>query len=196
MDQAQTTGILLLAKQGDAGAMNALIARVGPRLLQLIRLRLTPFLRQHLEAEDVLQEVLLKAFQHFPDFEKESSRSFFAWLAIIAGNTIRDLSSFLKTQRRDVRKNRVASGNIEVEKHCRSAISELIIDDEVQGLENALAQLKTEYREVILLRHFEERTFKEIAEITDGTPDGCRMLLGRAMAALTLLMDTKKGKKA
>ncbi len=129
MHQEQTTRILLLAKDGDSSAMNALIARVGPRLLQLIRLRLTPFLRRHLEPEDVLQEVLLKAFQHFPEFEKESSRSFFAWLAIITGNTIRDLASFLKTQRRDVRKNRTASGDITAAKTCRSAISILIIDD-------------------------------------------------------------------
>jgi len=42
------------------------------------------------------------------------------------------------------------------------------------------------YREIILLRKFEELSFKEIGTRLDKSPDACRMLLARAMTAVTL----------
>jgi DNA-directed RNA polymerase specialized sigma24 family protein len=41
---------------------------------------------------------------------------------------------------------------------------------------------------VILLRKFEELSFAEIGERLGKSPDACRMLLARAMTALTLEM--------
>jgi len=40
-----------------------------------------------------------------------------------------------------------------------------------------------------MLRKFEELSFKEIGERLGKSPDACRMLLARAMTALTLAME-------
>ena len=58
----------------------------------------------------------------------------------------------------------------------------------MQHLERALEQLEESHREVILLRKFEELSFAEIGRRMDRKPDACRMLLVRAMTALTLQM--------
>ena len=49
-----------------------------------------------------------------------------------------------------------------------------------------MEQLSPEHREIILLRKFEELGFKDIGERLGKSPDACRMLLARAMTALTL----------
>jgi len=57
-----------------------------------------------------------------------------------------------------------------------------------ERLEQAIESLGEDHRKVILLRHFEELSFPEIAECLGRSPDACRMLLARAMAALTVKM--------
>jgi len=46
--------------------------------------------------------------------------------------------------------------------------------------------LDAPHREVILLRKFEDLSFKEIAARMGRSEDACRMLLARALAALTI----------
>ena len=71
----------------------------------------------------------------------------------------------------------------------RSALSRVILDQQAQRLEDALDSLSPAHREVILLRKFEELSFAEIAERLGKTEDACRMLLARAMTALTVKMS-------
>jgi len=59
-----------------------------------------------------------------------------------------------------------------------------------ERLEQAIESLGEAHREVILLRHFEELSFPEIAERLGGSPDACRMLLPRAMASPTVKMHS------
>ncbi len=72
--------------------------------------------------------------------------------------------------------------------NLRSQTSRLVLDEKMQRLERALESLDDGHREVILLRRFEELSFKEIGERLGKSPDACRMLLARAMTALTLRM--------
>ena len=71
----------------------------------------------------------------------------------------------------------------------RSALSQAIWSEAAARLECALEALKPQHREVIVLRKLEERTFPDIAVRLGKSEDACRMLLARAMAALTLRMS-------
>ena len=185
-DRGRTTQLLRQAHQGQADAINLLYDRIGPRLLALVRLRLDATTARFCEPEDVVQEVLLKAFRQIDSFQKDTSRSFFAWLAIIASNTIHDLRSWHLQQKRDARLTTSTDETpIEVAGTHRSAVSRIIIDENLSRLERALASLKPRYREIILLRRFEERSFSEIGAVMDCKEDAARMLFTRAMAALT-----------
>ncbi len=189
-DRGRTTQLLRQARDGVPHAVDLLYDRIGARLLALVRLRLDATTARYTEPEDVVQEVLLKAFRHIGDFEKDTSRSFFAWLAIIASNTIRDLRAGLLQQKRDARLTTSADQvSMEIADTHRSAVSRIIIDEKLSRLEHALAALKPRHREIILLRRFEERSFPEIGAVMDLKEDAARMLFTRAMAALTRSME-------
>jgi RNA polymerase sigma-70 factor, ECF subfamily len=65
----------------------------------------------------------------------------------------------------------------------------VILDEEARRLEDALDGLSPDHRDVILMRKFEELSFGEIARRTGRSEDACRMLLARAMTALTLRLS-------
>ena len=60
--------------------------------------------------------------------------------------------------------------------------------EEAERLEAALETLSPAHREIILLRKFEELSFAEIGRRLGKSEDACRMLLARAMTALTLTL--------
>ena len=175
------------AKAGSAEAINRLFERVGPRLLALIRLRLGPQLRNHLESGDVLQQTMMQAFQQLPAFKGAAEPSLMAWLGAIANHEIQDQARYVGRQRRDARRN-VALDDVGelVADQVRSAVSRLHFTAMAQRLETALETLTPPHREVILLRRFEELSFAEIGERMGKSPDAARMLYTRAMTALTL----------
>jgi RNA polymerase sigma-70 factor (ECF subfamily) len=187
VDREETTRLLERARAGSAEALDALYGRCAKRLLAVIRLRLGPDLRAHLESRDILQAALLKSFRSIGDLAGSNVSSLMAWLARIAENEIRDQADYHHRQRRDARAavpleevGDVVAGNV------RSLSSRIILDQESARLEAALESLPEHYREVILLRKFEERSWREVAERLGKTEDACRMLLARAMTALTL----------
>ena len=64
----------------------------------------------------------------------------------------------------------------------------MILDERAARLEAALASLSGDHREIILLRKFQDLPFAEIARRLGRSEDACRMLLARAMTALTLAL--------
>jgi RNA polymerase sigma factor (sigma-70 family) len=116
-----------------------------------------------------------------------------AWLARIAENEIRDLADYHQRQRRDARRNVPLSGADKIlAANVRSFSSQLVLEDEALGLERSLESLPEHYRRVIVLRKLEELTWAEIANHLGKSEDACRMLLVRAMAALTLQIEAER----
>src|SRR5258708_9972475 len=68
------------ARQGDAGAFNELIERYQRNIFRLAQ----NITQNREDAEDVLQETFLKAYQHLPEFEGHSK--FYTWIVRIAVN--------------------------------------------------------------------------------------------------------------
>lgn len=189
MDRSESTQLLRSAKAGSGQALNVLFERVAGRLLSLIRLRMGPGLRAHLESQDILQATLVKAFERIETFEQSDTPSLMAWLARIAANEIRDQVDYHRRQRRDAGRVVGVEGGVDrVTVQVRSLVSRLVLDETVQRLERALETLDEHYREIIVLRKLEELSFKEIGERVGKSPDACRMLLARALSALTLRM--------
>jgi len=187
MDRQESAALLRQAKDGKPEALDLLYERVAVRLLAFIRLRLGRTLRSQLESRDILQATLLKSFEHFAQFEQSDTGSLMAWLARIAENEIRDRADFHARQRRDARLEvPLETGQLPVPASMRSVLSELILDERAQQIEAALEGIEPHYREVIVLRSYEELSFREIGARLGKSEDACRMLYARAMAALTL----------
>jgi RNA polymerase sigma-70 factor (ECF subfamily) len=189
-DRTETTALLRRAKGGDAASLDELYRRCGGKLLALIRLRLGKRLRASMESRDVLQACLLKSFQRLDELEAADGPGLMAWLARIAENEIRDQADFVGRQRRDAARTvELDEGTVELASRLRSALSQAILGEEQQALEAALELLSDEHREVIVLRKYEELSFAEIGRRMGRSEDACRMLLARALTALTLAMS-------
>jgi RNA polymerase sigma-70 factor (ECF subfamily) len=192
MDRQETTRLLARAREGSSEALNEVYGRFAGRLLALIRLRLGPGLRSQVESRDVLQATLLKSFERMDQFEGSRGATLMAWLARIAENEIRDLADHHKRQRRDVRRNVPLSGaGGALVDNVRSLSSQVVLEEEMLRLEAGLESLPEHYRQIIVLRKLEELGWAEIAGRLGKSEDACRMLLARAMTALTLAAESE-----
>ncbi len=187
MDRTETTALLHRARNGSPEALEDLYDRLTPRLLGLIRLRMGPGLRAHLESRDILQAALLKSFRHIEDLEKSDAASLMAWLARIAENEIRDQADYQSRQRRDAAREVPMDDALPgLAARMRSVLSGAILTEEMQRLERALESLDASQREVILLRKYEELSFREIGERLSRSEDAARMTFAWAYRDFSL----------
>src|SRR2546422_7795353 len=144
--------------------------------------------RTQADAEDVLQDAVLRAFRSFDRLRPANPR---AWLLRIVRNCCYDLRE---------RHERGAEAALDEETLPPDAASpvlglasespeaRLLRIADGQALEAALRALPPEYREVFLLREVEDLSYKEIAEVA-GVPIGTVMSrLSRARAQLRVLL--------
>ena len=136
-----------------------------------------------------MQATLLKSLEHVADLKADETRSVMAWLARIAEHEIKDCADFHHRQRRDAAREMPLADDAPLPALTRSALSRVILGEQAERLESALESLAPAHREVILLRKFEELSFAEIAQRLGKSEDACRMLLARAMTALTVKMS-------
>lgn len=165
--------------QGDTEAFRLLYERHHQRVFQLCW-RISG--DRH-AAEDLCQDVFLRAYKHLPRFQLQSS--FATWLHRIALN--RALNYCRK------RKNRFVSWDaVTLSKGNRAiAISQepqpddkLEQDETARLLWQTLQELPEKYRTVLILQKFEERSVKEIAELLKETPSSVESRLYRAKVLL------------
>lgn len=188
MDTEDRSSLFAAVRQGSRTALDQVFARYGDRLHALIRLRLGPDLRRRLESRDILQATLLKAFRGFDRFEGAGSRSLMAWMGTIAQAEICDQAKHHGRQKRDNRRETTLATQLPIAGDVRSEVSRLALAEDSRRLEGAIEALSEPHREVILLRSFEELSFREVGERLGKSPDACRMLYARALTALTLEM--------
>jgi RNA polymerase sigma-70 factor (ECF subfamily) len=186
MPSTGTGDLLARARAGIPDAQNLLYERISARLLAYIRLKLGRELRTRCESRDILQAALLKSHQRLGDFRGSDTRSLMAWFAAIAEHEIRDAVDHMHRQRRDAAREAPLDESAPVAAMTRSALSRVILGEEARRLEAAIDSLEADHRTVILMRKFEELSFAEIGRRMGRSEDACRMLLARAMTALTL----------
>jgi RNA polymerase sigma-70 factor (ECF subfamily) len=191
MTRQESTVLLREARQGSQEALGELYARYGTRLMAFIRMRMGRDLRSRVESRDILQATLLKSFQRIAQFEGGDGATLMGWLVRIAENEIRDQVDYQHRQRRDVSAGvPIDAGGLEIAAQVRSALSDAVMKEDAERLGAALEALDPDYREVIVLRKLEELSFRDVAARMGRSEDACRMLLARAMVALTLKLGS------
>jgi len=171
---------------GRPDAVEALYGRVTPRVLAYVRMRMGQSLRARMDSRDILQATLLKSFERLSEFRGTNAPSLMAWLSRIAEREILDRADFHQRARRSPSREAPLSGQDVLEARVTSVLSRMIRDERVERLEAAMEGLSDAHREIILLRKFQDLPFREIAARLGKSEDACRMLLARALAALTL----------
>ncbi len=112
------------------------------------------------DAEDMVQEAYLRAYQYFGSYQGGNSRS---WLLTIVRNTCYTW----------LRQNRSQELSVTLEDEIYTSDSETLDPENVfqhsldhQLVRRALEKLAVEYRELIVLRELEGMAYKEIALMT------------------------------
>lgn len=140
-------------KEGDQLAFSELVKRHQKVLLRVV-LRFTRDLDL---AEDVLQDSFVKAYQKIHQFEGRSS--FKSWLFRIAINTA-------KNKLRSLKKEQVSIDDVQVSKgaEAESALLRAAVE---KKMKEEIDTLPAKQRTALMLRVYEEMSFKEIAQIME-----------------------------
>ena len=155
--------------QNSVPDMQRLINEYGNSLLRMCFL----YLHDIQLAEDAVQETYIKVYRNWKKFKGDSSEK--TWITRIAINTCRSQlrSSYMK--------NLVLSEDIAAEPSYEDKIN----DDTVL---NAVSDLETKYREVILLFYYQELKVKEIAGILGISESAVTVRLSRARNQLKITL--------
>jgi len=196
IENHKTQHLVALAKEGNESALNQLCSVYSERVRRIIRLRLDQKLRPKLDSVDVVQDALILALGGLKDFTYRNEGDFLRWLSRIAENKLRDILDKFHADKRDIRKEipfRKKGGSTEggfvgpAEPIGTTTPSVIMRKKEaLDRLEKALDELKPEYKEVVVLKRIEGLSHAEIARRLGKNAGAVRMLLARAMAALTL----------
>jgi RNA polymerase sigma-70 factor, ECF subfamily len=174
VDPAALDAVLRRAQGGDVDALRLLAEAYTARLFGLL-FRLT---RSHETAADLVQETMVRVVRTLGDYQHDGR--FEAWLFRIAANLARDAA------RRSKRRGAALRLEEAREPPLRRAEPDAEMEDseERQRLRACLAQLPAMDREILMLRHYSDLSFREIAELL-GVPLGTA--LARAHRALARL---------
>jgi RNA polymerase sigma-70 factor (ECF subfamily) len=194
----RTQKLISLAKEGDEIAKEQLFQAYGERVRRIVRLRMGKGLRAKLESMDLVQDAFISALRGLEDFTYCNEGDFLRWISSIAENRIRDNVDKLHALKRDVRKeipldNRRPSTQSSFAANMEpitTTTPSMVISkhEQLDKLEWALDQLKPEYREAVVLTKIEGLSYREAGERLGKSPDAMRMLLSRALTALTSVL--------
>jgi RNA polymerase sigma-70 factor (ECF subfamily) len=139
---------------------------------------LTGRLRDRSEAEEAAQESFVRAFQSLKKLRKPES--FYSWLLGIAGRVAKEQFRSLKRRQQD-------------REVAETMLAEPADNHAEYPLDEAIAVLPESYRQVILLRYYEELSCQEVAQRLDMPLGTVTKTLSRAYALLRQELQASEG---
>lgn len=197
--EPDTEELLDLAGQGDRAARNRLLDRHRRRLRALIALHMDSRLAARIDPSDVVQEALAEADRKLSDYLRTRPLPFYVWLREQALERLIDLHRLhVRAQKRSVRREEVQlacladesmdqlAGRLAVRGSTPSA--RLQREDVRLQLRAALERLAERDREVLILRHLEQLSTREIAAVLGITEGAVKARHVRALERLRGLL--------
>ncbi len=203
MDGAGVEGLLDEARRGASKPLGQLLQLYRNYLTILATTQISRKLRRRMSPSDLVQETMLAAHRDFTKFRGGTEKEFLGWLRQILINSLyRAIDTHLGAKKRDVRRE------ISIER-VSAALDRSVVDlaqvladpgpspsaqvrqrERVVLLANRLAELRPQYRDVIVLRNLRGLSFDEVAEHMDRKAGAVRMLWVRAIEKLRQLYET------
>ena len=144
------------------------------------------------EVEDTVQEVFMKLVQRPPDLPagldpERQSRALAAWLHKVTRNACMDA---LRSETRRVRREQTAAAP----EGIRGGQEGVEAEDTRAAVERSLGKLPADQREVLLLRLFGDRSYREIAEATGKKAGTVGWLISTGLRALSVELEPLLGR--
>src|SRR5712692_801515 len=186
--------LLRQARAGNDEARGLLLELYRNYLTLLARMQIGRRLQGKVDAADLVQETFLKAHRDFAQFRGNSEGEWVGWLRqILAMNLAHLVRRYCGTHRRNVRLERELVNEL-AQSSCvldqalvapqSSPSNQASRREQAVLLADALGQLPSDYREVIILSHLEGLSFPEVASRMGRTVNSVKNLWARALARL------------
>ena len=175
MNDISDDALLVLYANGDKSAAVVLTQRLTPMVFSLA----ARLLNDQAEAEDVTQEAMMRLWKMAPEW-RQGEAKLSTWLYKVTSNLVMD---------RLRRKRGVGLDEIPEPEDDRPGIErQLIAEDRLTALQQALQELPERQREAVVLRHIEGLGNPEIAEIMEIGVEAVESLTARGKRKLSQLL--------
>jgi len=179
-DQMSDTALLVAVGNGDAAAARLLVANLTPRLFS----HAARVLGDRTDAEDVVQETLLRLWKIAPDW-RQGEAQVSTWCYRVLVNLCTDR---LRARRPSVDIDAIAEPAADL----KSAVEEMTEVARSDALTMALSSLPDRQRQAVVLRHIEELGNPQIAEIMDINVEAVESLIARGKRKLTAALEGRR----
>ncbi len=167
----QEEELVLNCQNGDADAFGQLYDKYFEKIYRFIYYKIS-----HQETtEDLVSLTFTKALENLDKF-RTNKGSFSSWLYKIARNTVID---YYRTKRE------VKNIDYVYDIHSQQNIEEdMTKDQQLQNIREKLDALKPEQREIVIMRIWDELSYKEISQIINKSEASCKMTFSRAIKTI------------
>ena len=191
--------LLTRLRGGDQTALAELFTQHRDKLRRMVELRLDHRLGGRVSPSDVLQEAYIDALKRVDHYFEKPDQPFFGWLRLVVGQRLAD------THREHLALKRTAAKEVPIHRGAPGASSACLAaflvgnlaspshaaqrHETFARLEEALNTMDPLDREVLALRHFEELSNAETAEILGIQTAAASKRYVRALAKLRQILE-------
>lgn len=191
--------------RGDEVALARLFSLYRDRLWRIVNFRLDRRLQGRIDPDDILQEAYLNAVQRMDRFLYDHPRSFFIWMRMIVTQTLVDVHRrHIGAQKRDASRDVSIQGrwspattshslSFHLLGHLTSPSQAALRAELSEQIDLALAGMSDIDREVLALRHFEELSNLETAELLGLSEQAASLRYIRAISRLRDVLEAIPG---
>ncbi len=178
MINERDSGLVKAYYNGDESAITQLFELYGAKIYNYIML----VTKSDTIADDIYQDLFIKVSQSLKSGKYVDNGKFMSWVLRISHNLIIDHFRIMK-QRKGVSIDEQPSTAAESEQaSLEGSIEDKMIDEQIQvDIRRLVDSLPLEQREVVIMRHYLDMSFKDIA---DQTGVSINTALGRMRYAL------------
>ena len=180
--------LILRFIKGEQLCFEQLIYRHKNKIFAYISL----YIRDQALAEDIFQDTILKVIQSVKSGKYSDNGKFLSWVMRIAHNLIIDHFRRLKQM------NTISNDNYESDLFNSKSFAEDNIEDDIikqqihKDVRNMISSLPDDQREVVILRHYADLSFKEIADVTGVSINTALGRMRYALINMRKIMEEKK----
>jgi RNA polymerase sigma-70 factor, ECF subfamily len=194
--------LLIAARNGNEDALAVLVERHRDRLERMVLLRMDRRLQGRVDRADVVEDAFLAVRGKFPQYCADSALPFFLWLRLEVGQKLVDVHRIHLGA-----KMRGAGQEVSLHSGPLPQVTSLSLAEHLLGkmtassqaamraelkirVQEALNSMDTHDREVLILKHFEELSNAEAAQVLGIKPSAA---VNRYVRALKRLKDVFQG---
>jgi RNA polymerase sigma-70 factor (ECF subfamily) len=199
----QDDTIIRRALDGDAAALNELLAGYRERLRRMVQLRMNRRLRGRVDPSDVVQNAYLEVSRVFDNYRRQPGMAFYLWLRKLTGQKLiqihrTHLGAAARAADREVSLHRGGAPDATSESLAEQLVGRVsspsqaaIRAERARQLEEALNSMSVIDREVLALRHFEQLSGPETAEVLGISHEAVKKRYIRALERLEQILGER-----